>query len=194
MAKVEHNFTHQQLVDIAARWLGNTVGCDAVLAELVLNSYSTSREIPDAVGWKFGSSSILIECKTSRSDFHADREKTFRKVQKLGIGRHRYYMAPRGILNAADMQVFDDHKGFVPTGWGLLEVDKAHRVHKVVECDHFFQRNEKHEIAMLVGALRRVQIRLDAPLHKFIGPVSATKRPMIHVEDHYLESINGFQY
>lgn len=183
MAKAVHNFTHRQLVEIAAKYLAGSVGCDAVLAELALVHSATSHEIPDAVGWKFGSSSILIECKISRSDFHADREKIFRKVEKQGIGRHRYYMAPRGVLSPKDMQTFHETKGFLPTGWGLLEVDSAHRVHKVLECEHFFKRNQSHEIAMLVGALRRVQIRLDAPLHKFIGPVTRNNRPMLHVED-----------
>lgn len=184
MPKPDYNLTHKKLVEIAVRYLTNSVGCDAVLAELAL-VHTASREIPDAVGWKFGSSSILIECKTSRSDFHADRDKIFRKNQKLGVGRHRYYMAPRGVLRPADLQVFEDATGFRPTGWGLLEVDSAHRVHKVHECEHFFQRNEKHEIAMLVGALRRVQVRLDAPLHQFIGPVTDPfhKFPVLHVED-----------
>ena len=68
--------THDQLVARAKHWLLNTYGCGFAFAELT--ACTNSGEIPDAIGFKYGHS-ILVECKTSRSDFLSDKKKTFRK-------------------------------------------------------------------------------------------------------------------
>lgn len=52
----------------------------------------------------------MIECKASRSDFLADRKKKFRVDPALGMGDARLFLAPPGIIRAADL----------PAGWGLL--------------------------------------------------------------------------
>lgn len=178
LAKKKVTHSHSELVKIAVRYLRGTVGCHAVIAELRMNNYSTSLEVPDAIGWIFNSSSVLVECKASRADFHADKLKIFRKIEKQGLGRHRYFMAPQGMLKPEEM----------PNGWGLLEVDAAKRVHRKSQSTNFMERNLRHEIAMLTGALRRVEIRLPLPLNEFIGPVfdpyRKNKTPLIF-EDYY---------
>lgn len=65
--------SHEDLIDRAVRWLYGTKNCNVVLAE-----NASCAEIPDAIGW--GTSwkahgSIVVECKTSLSDFHADKKK-----------------------------------------------------------------------------------------------------------------------
>jgi len=73
-------FTHKELVQRASKWLQNSASCPVVLYE-ARGAY----EIPDAIGWKaHGNQSIVIECKTSISDFKKDQEKRARKVKSMG--------------------------------------------------------------------------------------------------------------
>ena len=60
-------FTHSELVDIAEKWLFKR--CGFAFKELT----TINQETPDAIGFRSGES-ILVECKTSRSDFHADKK------------------------------------------------------------------------------------------------------------------------
>ena len=105
--------THAELVERAVRWLRNTQRCGLVLSEFV----SSSPEIPDAIGWKSHPMSILVECKTSVSDFYADKKKPGRiaETRGAGIGRLRYYMTPPGLLSVGMIER-------QRPGWGLVEV------------------------------------------------------------------------
>ena len=62
------------LVDKAERWL-RAYGCGIVLSEQACGN----GEIPDAIGWKRACHSVVVECKVSRADFLADREKACRQ-------------------------------------------------------------------------------------------------------------------
>lgn len=101
--------THDELVTRAARWLAKTRRCPVVVTEIV--TASSTGEIPDAIGWE-GGRSHLVECKVSRSDFLADRKKSFRIMPDLGLGDYRWYMTPPGLVTPDEL----------PDGWGLLEV------------------------------------------------------------------------
>ena len=54
-----------------------------VFAELVTEA---TKEIPDAIGWDARGVSTLVECKTSRADYHRDRLKTSR-LAGVQLGR-----------------------------------------------------------------------------------------------------------
>ena len=97
---------HAELVARAARWLHKTKGHAVVLTEIGAAGY----EHPDVIGWKAGFST-MIECKTSRADFLADRKKPFRQNPSAGLGRFRWYCAPPGLIEPADL----------PEAWGLVE-------------------------------------------------------------------------
>ncbi len=99
--------THDDLVKRARRWLTSTARCRFVLTEM-RSVYAY--EEPDAIGWR-GTVSIVIECKTSRSDFMADKKKGAAKASKR-LGAFRLYMTPPGLLKPEE----------TPEGWGLLEV------------------------------------------------------------------------
>lgn len=98
--------THAELVSRAGAWL-RTKGCKIVFTELV----TLSGETPDAIGWRdSGGTSFLIECKTSRADFRAEKNKVHRMPGMRAMGRFRYYLCLPGIIKPEDL----------PAGWGLL--------------------------------------------------------------------------
>jgi len=139
--------THAQLVEKAVRWL-RAYRCGVILSEQAC----ASGEMPDAIGWRRACHSVLVECKISRADFLADREKPFRQKSHLGMGCERYYFAPAGLLRAQD----------VPGGWGLLEyrnreVAMVHPADKNLRTAAGF----RHEMNLLLASLRRVEVRIE---------------------------------
>jgi hypothetical protein len=109
-------YTHRQVVDIAARWLNGK--CGVVLPEFAC----MNAEICDVVGFD-GASSHMIEVKVSRSDFHRDKKKYFRRDEDQGIGNYRYYCVPKGLLTPADL----------PEGWGLINVNEFGKARMAVK-------------------------------------------------------------
>jgi hypothetical protein len=141
--------THQQLVRLAELWLRRNYGCGIVLSE----QSCASGETPDVIGWKRRCRSIVIECKISRSDFLADREKPFRKNPELGMGCERLYLAPCGLIERDDL----------PHKWGLLEA-KGRALRMAVKPSRISQRRETGliwEMNLLLASLRRVELRIE---------------------------------
>lgn len=97
--------THDDLVGLAMRWL------DAKGFRVIVSEPGYRREQPDAVGFKSGGFSCLVECKASRRDFLHDRDKPFRKDPATGIGTMRVYLVAPGVCTVDDL----------PAGWQLLE-------------------------------------------------------------------------
>ena len=136
--------THNQLVRRVAAYLRwSRFRCSVVTTEL---STTHNTETPDVIGWHCGGASVLVECKTSRADFLADKAKVFRKVEDMGMGDIRFYAAPAGILTSSD----------VPDGWGLLEVyDRQIReTHEPVRKP----ADKRCEVVMLMSVLRRLEL------------------------------------
>nr|MBU2748641.1 hypothetical protein [Acidithiobacillus montserratensis] len=147
---------HDGLIRRAKLWLRRN-GCGLVIGE-PFRARTTSREIPDAIGWRGQATSILVECKVSRADFLADAGKPFRQDPDLGLGQWRFYLCPEGVIQVSDL----------PTGWGLLwaAVRSIIDVHGVPGNTLWgntdaapFQSNRLAEAELLSQALRRVQIR-----------------------------------
>lgn len=141
--------THQQLVRMAEQWLRRRYRCGIVLSE----QSCASGETPDVIGWKGSCRSVVIECKMSRADFFADREKSFRKQPENGMGCERFYLAPQGLIHADEL----------PQGWGLLEC-KGREVTMAVKPRRQSQRTEigmKWEMNLLLASLRRVEVRIE---------------------------------
>jgi len=138
---------HEKLVEKAVRWL-RSYGCGVVLSE----QSSHSGETPDAIGWKRACHSVLVECKLSRADFLADRDKPFRRTPQAGMGCERYYLAPRGLLKPLEL----------PAGWGLLEVE-GNRVHLVSPAAKKMRSTQgfRWEMNLLLASLRRVEVRIE---------------------------------
>jgi hypothetical protein len=130
--------THSDLVDSAMRWLRKS--CPVVVTEL-----ATVGEEADAIGFK-DCISTLVECKASRSDFLADKKKSWRKFPDSALGDYRYYCCPRGLISVSEL----------PDRWGLLEASgsKAFITHKA--CLFEPRSFKRTEISILVSVLRRI--------------------------------------
>jgi len=114
MSKLKHN----ELVKRAVKWLYSQ-GCGYAVGERV--AVTSTGEIPDAIGFR-SNCSILIECKTSKSDFKADRKKDFRfDNPHLGMGNFRFYLCEKDVISPLE----------VPNGWGLLYT-KGEKIIKVI--------------------------------------------------------------
>lgn len=141
--------THAQLVRLAEQWLRRYYRCGIVLSE----QSCASGETPDVIGWKGKCRSVLVECKMSRADFLADRDKPFRRDPALGMGCERFYLAPRGMIEKAEL----------PKSWGLLEC-KGREITIVSKAARQSQRGEAGllwEMNLLLASLRRVEVRIE---------------------------------
>lgn len=146
--------THTELVKIAERWLLKTIGCGAVFTELV----TAAPEIPDALGLR-SDYTILIECKTSRADFFADRKKMFRQFPEMGVGDYRFYLCDEGLIRSDEL----------PNGWGLIYWD-GKKVKRIVgpkgniwsNFQEFkLEKSSIQEYRILYSAIRRIHLRGD---------------------------------
>jgi hypothetical protein len=140
-------YTHARLVLMAVAWL-RRYRCGVVLSEQAC----ISGEMPDAIGWKKACHSVLVECKISRADFIADRDKECRQKPENGVGCERYYLAPHGLVRAEEL----------PKDWGLLEaqgrqIEIIRRSAKNLRSAIGFQ----HEMNLLLASLRRVEVRIE---------------------------------
>jgi hypothetical protein len=139
--------THAQLVGKAVRWL-RAYRCGVVLSEQAC----VSGEMPDAIGWKQACHSVLLECKVSRADFLADREKPFRQKPERGVGSERFYLTLPGVITVEEL----------PPGWGLLEYRRG-RIEKVQPSVKNLRTavGFRYEMNLLLASLRRVEVRIE---------------------------------
>lgn len=137
---------HELLRRVAVRWLTATKKCTVVLSEL----HTAAREIPDAVGWNCGVAH-LVECKISRGDLQANATKTHVRADR-GIGRYRYVMVPKGLIEPEEFSRIEHFKGY-----GLLIVTDSN-VRRSSESE-LFESCQHNEVLMLLSALRRIKLR-----------------------------------
>ncbi|PSR54180.1 hypothetical protein AHMF7605_11930 [Adhaeribacter arboris] len=146
-------FTHNQIVELAYKWLLKRTGF--AFKEL----RSLSNECPDVLGFRH-EASILIECKISRNDFLCDKNKSFRKNPSIGMGNYRLYCCPDGLIKKEEL----------PEKWGLIYVNQEGKCRLVHNCFNHrggnmflpknqFEANLTEERKMLYTALRRMHIK-----------------------------------
>jgi hypothetical protein len=139
--------THAQMVERAVRWL-RSYRCGVVLSEQAC----VSGEMPDAIGWKRASHSVLVECKVTRADFLADRDKPFRRKPEQGVGSERFYLTPPGLIKPVEL----------PASWGLLELRRG-RIEMVQPSAKNLRTAAgfRYEMNLLLASLRRVEVRIE---------------------------------
>jgi hypothetical protein len=113
-------------------------------------------EIPDAIGWKV-SSSILIEVKVSRSDFHAQKRKRHVRLNS-GMGQKRYYLVPSKLITLEDLREMGENGETIESDYGLLWATE-HQIRVIKEPTFRDGYDKDSEMVMLVSALRRVRAR-----------------------------------
>jgi len=141
--------THALLVERAVEWLRTQYRCGIVLSEQAC----ASGEVPDAIGWKGKNRSVVVECKVSRADFLADRNKPWRLEPEIALGCERLYMAPAGVIRPEE----------IPQYWGLLEC-AGRRTVLVVKPSRKDLRSPvglMNEMNLVLASLRRVEIRIE---------------------------------
>lgn len=124
--------THVELVRRAARWLEQK-------HPIVVTEMAGGAEEPDAIGFRMGFST-LVECKTSRGDYYADRKKGARRM-----GDWKYFLTPPGLLEGLALT----------PGWGLLEVH-GKVVKKVLEAPQVEDKDMRGEQCLLLSCIRRI--------------------------------------
>ena len=95
---------------------------------------------------------MLVECKITRSDFLADREKPFRQNPERGVGSERFYLTPPALLKLEEL----------PAGWGLLEYRRGHI--EMLQPSAKSLRTAvgfRYEMNLLLASLRRVEVRIE---------------------------------
>lgn len=141
--------THRELCILACRWLARKKRCEHTFAE-IQSQYL--QEFPDAIGFHYGSQdngAFVVECKTSISDFRADKNKTWRAFEQAGLpggmGLFRYYLVPDGLVAEAD--VAEDH--------GLLYAAPNGKVRVVREAPRRERRDVESEMHLLCKVIQR---------------------------------------
>ena len=121
--------THDLLIKRAAAWVARKKGCSIVLTGINPTGVAES---PDVIGFRICPSenypveyprSVVVEAKASRADFLRDNKKAHRQPGAPSMGQLRYYIAPKGLLSAADL----------PPHFGLLEL-RGERVFLIKEA------------------------------------------------------------
>jgi len=141
--------THAELTHRAYRWLLGAGKCVVAVTERGAQDAQIGTEIADAIGWHWDGRSTVIEVKTTRADFLADKVKPHRNGDS-GLGNRRYFMCPRGVIESAEL----------PEGWGLLYAT-AGRVNVMANAEvrPDNARRERLEKRMCIDLLRRVYLR-----------------------------------
>ncbi len=141
------NITHDELINAGIDWFKKDLKTNVILSE----SRGFGGEIPDIIAWKSGFS-FLIECKSTRSDFLADKNKLFR--YSGGVGHYRLFLCPTGLIKRVEL----------PIGWGLLYFDgkKVSRVvcwqgniFTIAKCMRQFEPDFEQEVRLLSSYIRR---------------------------------------
>lgn len=139
--------THAELIRLARNWLWALPPTDERRRVAVVGTEISSphaAESPDVFGIANDGTSFLIECKVSRADFLADRNKEHRSAERL-LGTYRWFCGVSGIIEPHEL----------PKGWGLIQVVAGKLVERIpaptnVNVDH------EAEKALLVSVLRNV--------------------------------------
>jgi hypothetical protein len=160
------DFSHKALCDLAVNWLQRPYsrggpGCSIAISEAPSGWVG---EIPDAFGVRAAGhqdGTVVVEVKTSRSDFLADKRKPHRSGDVLGLGRWRYYMCPQNLIKPEEL----------PEKWGLLYVTARggvkpivgpgttrhyHKQNDMLDSMAFIERDIEREIFLLARILNRI--------------------------------------
>jgi len=141
--------THAELIERGVDWLkrqrGQLYSSQVILTEF----HSFASEIPDIIGFSHHNT-VVIECKTSLSDFRADQKKEHRHpLVKSKLGNHRFYLCPANLI-APDL---------IPEGWGLLYCHPGKITTEIPAPRHDEPEVREEEYLVLYSIARRAEKR-----------------------------------
>lgn len=126
----ENKILHRELCEIGARFLKRPASQNGHGCHFTLIEPAAYGENADVFGVRHGheyiyhegrayphgphdTGTILLEAKTSRSDFLVDRKKPHRMKPETGVGKWRYFICPTGLIQVNEL----------PEKWGLVYVN-----------------------------------------------------------------------
>ena len=146
--------THKDLVNHSMK-IARKLGFPLVLPEM--KAALRTNEIPDIIAFRGGGETLLIECKTSRADYLADRNKPFRQNPETGVGLYRILISTENVVHNDLYKNWEhiilDEKGNIKTSTlpncgNMTLSSKAHK---------FQNRNQTGELALLYSYARRLK-------------------------------------
>jgi len=137
--------THNKLTEIAAKWIKRHPYNILIpnCRTLSIDMKTIEEEQPDIIAW-CGSFSVMIEIKVGRGDFLKDSKKPFRKCMEKGVGQHRYYCCPSGLIKESEL----------PEKWGLLYLNDENKI-EIIKVAEIQKSNLKAERNILISLVRR---------------------------------------
>lgn len=141
--------THRELCLFAAQKIRTGIHWDVPKCTYsIVEPFSfCSYEQPDVFAWNYWTT-VMIECKVSHADFLSDLKKPFRSEPERGIGRHRFYCCPDGIIKEEE----------VPIGYGLLYVVDG-KMKMIRKSERFERHNVNGEIGIVTSIVKRNGIK-----------------------------------
>jgi len=145
------NLTHSELIEIGYKW------CLTKCAFAFKDLATINSETPDVIGFN-SNGTFLLEAKTSRADFLADKKKRFRKRPEEGMGDWRFFICEAKLININEL----------PEMWGLIEINQNKKALTVFNpfgngnIYYKWEKNKKNHLSekgMMYSALRRLQIK-----------------------------------
>jgi hypothetical protein len=139
--------THKEIVQKTAKYLKrherNIVlpNCPYVYTELVC--VNNTGEIPDIIGFNY-CISIMIEVKTTRTDFLNDKKKRARQNNNEGMGQMKLYCCPENMIRPEE----------IPTDWGLLYITDKGKI-TMIQTPKRHDANIITERSLLLSVIRR---------------------------------------
>lgn len=163
---------HYQLCLEGAKWLRSRKNTEHwetpwKYVAVELNVYGTENaDIWATNGW----SSIVVEVKTSRSDFRADFKKKYRteEWQDQVPGNYRYFLVPKGLISSDEL----------PEGHGLLEWD-GKKITRSINAT-YRQVTNRADLIYLCSILRRENF--PAKIFNYRG-TNTTIKPQLYEKD-----------
>ncbi|AUR95984.1 coil containing protein [Vibrio phage 1.215.B._10N.222.54.F7] len=106
---------HSKLCEIGRKWVLRAPSAKGGNMHLSFTEIgcNKTKEHPDVFGLHSSGETIILEAKASRSDFLADKKKSFRANPDQGMGDFRYYISPKDVIKESDLD---------GTQWGLIWV------------------------------------------------------------------------
>jgi hypothetical protein len=135
----DKKLTHDELCKIGCTFLREQ-GCSVVVNQ---PNALPNGESPDAIGFHGHNQSHIVEAKTSRSDFLADKNKPFRTNPKFGAGSYRWFICEPDLIIAGEL----------PDNWGLVYAIKGQR--KIIKEANPQENNILAELYLLYNIARR---------------------------------------